>query len=213
MIAVAAGGAARVLVVGLLLVSGLEKLRSGQDFREVVRALGFRPATLWWLLLCGAEFSTAALMVIPLPSWWASAAVASLGLVFALAGGQAIRRGVDVKCACFGDVGGAARLGRRQIFALPAWLALAAAALLWAPTTVEHRTSVLLAAILAVTAGYAGAVHRATMRARADRTAMTISSSDRRADRASMTIDVPLTEIQRLGPIAAGAAAASKKPA
>ena len=207
MIVVVAGAAARVLIFGILMVSGLEKLRSGSGFREVVRTLGFRSATFWWLALCGAELGAAALQVLPVPPGLSSAAVAGLGLIFAYAGARAIRRGADVRCACYGDLSGTARLGRRQILAVPLWLGLAAATWLWAPTTAEHRSAVILLAILAVSAGYAVALRRATIGAREDRTALVRDRSDHRPDLPATTIDIAVSDIQRLGPVG------TKKPA
>jgi uncharacterized membrane protein YphA (DoxX/SURF4 family) len=202
-IAVLAGAAARVLIFGVLLVSGLEKLRAGSGFREVVRALGFEAVTFWWLAVCGAELGTAALQVLPVPRGLSSAAVACLGLIFAYAGARAIRRGADVRCACYGDLGGTARLGRRQILAVPAWLALAAGALLWAPVTAQQRSTVILLALLAVSAGYAVMLRRATLGARANRTALATHRSSHRADSPATTISIAASDIQRLGSVAA----------
>jgi methylamine utilization protein MauE len=196
-----------MLIFGILLVSALEKLRSGKGFREVIRALGFKSATPLWLVLCSAELGTAALQILPVSRGLSSGAVAGLGLVFAYAGARAIRRGADVRCACYGDLAGTARLGRQQILALPVWLALAAVALLWAPATAQQRSTVALLAIVAVSTGYAIALRRATLKARADRTALVSDRSTRGLEISATTVDIAVTNIQRLGPVA------SKEPA
>jgi hypothetical protein len=203
MLEAAVGSGARVLVVCLLLTSALEKLRSGAEFRQAIRTLGVRPVGLWWLVLCGAELATAALMVAAVPSWLPAVAVLGLGTVFALAGVRAIRMRADVACACFGRLAERSRLGRRQILALPLWAALAGAVLLWTPGTADQRSAVILSGVLVILVVTGARLARAASRARADRTALAPRPTADREAGSLPRINLPPTEHHRLGPVAA----------
>lgn len=112
---------------GVLLWAGLEKLGNNPDFRTTLTALSL-PAPVVSAGGYGVPavelMTAAALMVLP-GQWWSQLAVAVLGVVFAAAGGLALRLGRPIACSCLGATGGG-QLGWRQVLALPGWLAAAA---------------------------------------------------------------------------------------
>jgi hypothetical protein len=192
------GVLARVAVIGLLSTSALEKLRSGEGFRTVLRTLGARRTTALWLAVCLAELAGSGLMVAALPRWLAGGAVLGIGTVFAAAGAYAIRIGANVACACFGQLGRQHRLGWRQIQALPLWGLLAIGVVIWQPSTTEQRISLVYAAIVGVLVIYGYLLARAVARARADRMALLAPRAVNPSTSGLVRFNVPPTEVRAL---------------
>lgn len=156
---------ARVVLFSVLAMGALGKLRTPRTFATTLTALGLRRPLVWWLLTCTCELAVAALAILPIDSLLPTAAVATLGLVFAAAGVRGIRLGGQIDCACFGQVG-RHRLGYGQLFALPAWLAGAALLTLWRPGSLAKSQMLLASALLLMLAVYMARLVRLTLRAR-----------------------------------------------
>lgn len=173
MIEVAAplGAAAQLAFGGTLLTAGLSKVTSEGRLREVLAALGSpapaaragAPAVVIAEMVVGT-----ALLLSP-GAWWPRAAAAALAVGFAGAGAVAVSTDKKIACACFG-AGGHGMLGRRQIVALPVWLAAALVAQ-WSPPswTGAAGGGVLVAVLLAGCAVRAGLTVKVWLAALADR--------------------------------------------
>lgn len=172
-------GAARVVVAAVLIASALEKLRVRRAFLRALYDLGLTRVREWWLTVCALEVA-AALAALAGPSWLAAPMVASLALLFAVAGLRAIRSGRMIECACFGTMT-SGRLGRAQLLALPLWAVLAAGTAGWQPTTVNERSTLVAGAILLILAPRGWLLLRSTTRARRDRIATTGGRTEARA--------------------------------
>lgn len=126
---------------------------SGMD--ETFRALGIPPGIRLARLLAVMEIG-ACLGVTLGRSWISSLLLTCLGVSFALAGFVALRRGLDVPCACFG-AGSESRLGWNQLLALPVWIAIAALPLVsqgYFQRESSMRFATLIAALLLASAAY-----------------------------------------------------------
>lgn len=128
------------LAAVVLLLAAASKLRPDPAVAATIRALGLGspvlPAPRIGYVVGVAEL-LAFLGVTLARSWTSAVLLAGLGLAFAGAGGYARWRGLDLVCGCFElrptlrseRLDARSRLGMRQVFALPAWLAAAAAPL------------------------------------------------------------------------------------
>jgi hypothetical protein len=174
------GVGATVAVAGVLLWAGLEKLRVHRDFLGTLTALGTAPQ---WLRRTGAVAVPVVELSVALGLlFWPGNRLPQLGIVvlavaFAVAGVLALRAAQPIRCACFGLSG--SRLGRRQLYAFPAWIgaavAIAAAPPLW---TAGTGTTVLAGTVLAMAAVRAVAVERARRAAAATRHAFAESTGN-----------------------------------
>jgi hypothetical protein len=127
-------------LTSVLIWAGLEKLRSPGSLLATLDALGLggAPGRILAVGVPAAEVVTAVGLLLLPGAIWPRVGVAVLAVMFAVAGGLALRRDEPVSCACFGATGGAS-LGWRQILLLPVWL-IATVALHrnhpdWAPVT------------------------------------------------------------------------------
>jgi hypothetical protein len=113
-------------VSGVLLWAGLEKLRAGRAFHATLAGLGIplsvRPGLRY--AVPAVEITIAAALLLNPAAEWPDVGVATLGFVFAAAGLLAVRSGRSIECACLGATGHS-RPGWRQVYLLPAWLAVA----------------------------------------------------------------------------------------
>ncbi|GAA1660616.1 hypothetical protein GCM10009765_07630 [Fodinicola feengrottensis] len=167
-----------IATAGVLTWAGLEKVRTNEDFRITLTALGLPVPAVWMAAYAmpTAELATAAGLVLLPDQSWPRVALAALGIIFAAAGGLALRLGRPVACSCLGATGGGT-LGWRQVALLPGWLA-AAALLQWQPVAWTWQDGVqYLAAVVVVLGAVRGAaVVRAWRSAAGDRTAIAEAS-------------------------------------
>ncbi|MDP9258126.1 MAG: hypothetical protein M3Q31_16470 [Actinomycetota bacterium] len=118
------------------------------DVGATVQTVGLAPraALIVAAVATGLEVGVALALLVGLYRV-AGVVVMGLGLSFAAGGLFALARGLDVPCTCFGGAS-TARLGWRQVIALPAWL-LTASAMTGLPST-SFRTRIGVAIALAV---------------------------------------------------------------
>lgn len=105
----------------ILLWAGLDKARDPGSTVSTLRQLGVPagPARAAWLLIL-AELAVGLGLVFRPDAVWAQLGVVVLAGAFAIAGFIAIRRGVQIHCACFGSTR-RGYLGTNQIIALVPW--------------------------------------------------------------------------------------------
>jgi hypothetical protein len=169
-----AGTVVVVGVGGLLLLAGVEKLRAPRAFGDTLAALGV-PRTTRPALGVGvpaAEIGTATALLLAPSARWPSAAVLLLAAGFAVAGMLALRVPGGVACSCLGGTGDG-RLGRRQVLALPLWVAAVVVVGLDPPRWSPSSGAAVLAGLgLAYGALRARETVGAWLAARADRRAL-----------------------------------------
>jgi hypothetical protein len=119
--------AVRFAMAGLLLLAGLEKAASLPAVTTTLRQLGIshRAAPAAGPVLVAVELTAALGLIFRPGSAFTLGGVLLLSVAFAAAGLIALRRDVQIRCACFG-VGRDTMLGTRQLVALPFWLAAVA---------------------------------------------------------------------------------------
>lgn len=110
----------------ILLWAGLEKARDPGSTVSTLRQLGVPagPARASWLLI-PAELAVGLGLVFRPDAVWIQLGVVVLAGAFAIAGLIALRRGVQIHCACFGSTR-RGYLGTNQIIALVPWVGGAA---------------------------------------------------------------------------------------
>jgi hypothetical protein len=118
------GWVAQTVPACLLLFAGLAKVRRPSTLAQVITRLG-APSGLavqvaWFVV--AAELVTGTALLVAAGAVWPRIAAAVLATGFAAAGLRAMTAKMHVRCACFGD--GESMLGRRQVLALPGWLAV-----------------------------------------------------------------------------------------
>ena len=163
-------------MAALVTWAGAEKVRDLNPTAKVIFHLGVpsratRPAAL---LLALAEIGVAVGLVQNPGSYLVAVAVMGLAVLFAVAGGMALRSGKRIACSCFGSMR-TGYLGRAQILALPAWICAGLILLAAAPPArAAGETTVVLALIATgmALARVPGAL-RALLEARSDRRAAT----------------------------------------
>lgn len=127
-----------VTMAGVLLWSGLEKLRSPRPFKETMNSLDIPvPAShILAMALPLAESLTGAALILFPAKLFPKVGVLALASIFTLAGALGLRATEHIQCSCFGP--GQNTLGWRQLFQLPAWLlgigAVTVAGPPWAPS-------------------------------------------------------------------------------
>ena len=159
---------------GALLWAALEKLRTPAEFGETLGALGvpasMRPAAVVAVPL--AELVGAVGMLLVPGQTWPRALVLALAAGFALAGVRGLRAAEPIACSCFGATGNST-LGKRQLYALPLWLAGVGALALIGRDWSYRQGLVLLAVLLAGLCGARTArLVRGTREATGDRRAL-----------------------------------------
>jgi hypothetical protein len=114
--------AAQVALAAVLLVAASAKAGSLPSFAATVRALGVPlPGPAAVSVVVAEAVAATGLLGWP-GAAWPRLLTGLLALAFAAAGASALARRRTIACACFGG-GGQGRLGRRQLLALPVWLA------------------------------------------------------------------------------------------
>ncbi|WP_279579532.1 MauE/DoxX family redox-associated membrane protein [Fodinicola feengrottensis] len=105
-----------IATAGVLTWAGLEKVRTNEDFRITLTALGLPVPAVWMAAYAmpTAELATAAGLVLLPDQSWPRVALAALGIIFAAAGGLALRLGRPVACSCLGATAAAHSAGGRS---------------------------------------------------------------------------------------------------
>jgi len=96
----------RLLLGGVFLYAGFLKMRDPLAFADSIASFRILPNSIINLLALGLpplEMSVGAMLVIGWRIRLASFAVLLLSMIFALALGQALIRGLEVDCGCFGS--------------------------------------------------------------------------------------------------------------
>jgi len=97
--------AARALVAGVFLFAGVPKLLDPASFAEAIENYQLLPREhVGWLavVLPPLEIAIALALVTGVAKRGAALAAAGMLAVFAVAIGQAVVRGIDIDCGCFG---------------------------------------------------------------------------------------------------------------
>jgi len=121
------GAAVRFAAALFLLYVAAQKLVAPRPFRQTLTQLRVPAVAAVAALVPLAEIAAAVGLVAAPRSAVSALLVGGLGVAFAGAALEAMRRGERIRCACYGRSGDAA-LGPRQLVALPVWLAVAAVA-------------------------------------------------------------------------------------
>ena len=127
----------RLVVGGLFLYSGAVKLRAPQDFADSVASFQLLPIFLINPFALGLPMLEAILGALLLLKVWVRAAafsVLGMTLMFALALGSALMRGIQVDCGCFGAGGSSTWLSLGRDLLL-----VAAAGVLYLDQVKTHR--------------------------------------------------------------------------
>jgi hypothetical protein len=116
-----------LVMAGVLLWAGLDKVRDPDPIVSTIRHLGILNRRAVWAaaLLAITEICVALGLLFNPHSAWTLAGVVTVAGTFAGAGMFALSRDEPIRCSCFGS-GGNGQLGSRQIVALVPWLASAA---------------------------------------------------------------------------------------
>jgi hypothetical protein len=116
----------QLVVAGVLVFAGAQKLAAPEQFRIALRALGVPGSRLFAIAVPVFEITVAG--VVALGNFVPAGAVlvVLLGLAFALAGLKARLTRTNVSCACLGPLS-TGTLGWRQVALLPLWIASAVA--------------------------------------------------------------------------------------
>lgn len=167
------GGIVAFLMIGILLWSGLEKLRtleaSSETFADFRHLLAPKRAVL---MLSLAEFSCVVGLVIAPASLLTMGLVFCLATTFAFGGIWAIVAKKRIRCNCFGSLGSNnSILGKAQLI----WFFLWLSGLLFLhffppePVTLERGVTLFASVCLIVTCVRASETLHATRRSRGDR--------------------------------------------
>jgi len=137
---------------GTFFWAGAWKLAAPRSIQATLEILGL-PGGAGLAASLGAVEIIAAVTMIVLPGSWVPAAlIIALAGIFGSAAVVALRRRLQVDCACFGPLA-SGELGWRQIALVPLWILVAASLLTIAPALPEDRpeiVGVILAAVIAV---------------------------------------------------------------
>lgn len=159
-------------MASVLLWAALEKIRSPSSLADTLRRIGVPMSIVGSTaaLLVTAELTVALGMIMVPGSLAVIAGLLALATAFAIAGVLAVTRHEQIHCGCFGT-GGNGYLGKRQLGALPFWVA--GATLLWIERpgnpTLSDGAALFTLVSLTMTALRTTTGLRVTSAARADR--------------------------------------------
>ena len=161
--------AVALAMASILLWAGLEKARALPSVASALAQLGVpqKRVSAAAVSLIAAELAVALGLIFRPGSAATLVGVLGLAVAFAGAGLIAMVRHRRIRCSCFGSSGGAA-LGKRQLLALPLWIAGAAVLRLQPPPPWQGEVSLAVVGLsLAALRGIS--TWRAALAARGDR--------------------------------------------
>lgn len=150
-VATALAVGAQVVLLSTFLWAALAKARDMRGFRDTLHQLGLPDGlvSLAAPALVAAEFAIAFGLAAAPAAAWPRVLVVLLAVMFGAAGQLAVSTNRQVTCHCFGSAS-SALLGRRQVWLVPVWTALAAVAHLNHPTWSLDQGLAVLALVLLV---------------------------------------------------------------
>jgi uncharacterized membrane protein YphA (DoxX/SURF4 family) len=135
-----------------VLLAGSAKLADPSAIRGVISALGVPwPSAVAFCLAVGELATGLSLILLP-GAWVTTGCVIALALIFTGAAVMALRRHLQVECACFGAAL-AARLGWRQILFAPVWVAVGVSVVTQPVALPGQRLSLAFAVITCIAVG------------------------------------------------------------
>ncbi|MFY7997248.1 MAG: MauE/DoxX family redox-associated membrane protein [Candidatus Kapaibacteriota bacterium] len=120
--------AARVVLGSVFVIAGVEKIVNPNAFAKAInnyQLVPFGALNLMALIMPWLEVLTGVFLIFGIRLRASSALVAAMLVVFLIAIGSAMARGLSIECGCYSQVGGGEIVGWKKVFEDVALLVLA----------------------------------------------------------------------------------------